>query len=274
MAVIRVYPDGEYVDGTKFDDKITTFYHNNLPHRYINGHAGDDLIIVRSWSFSREHPTYWDAPFGTAGDRIDGGAGNDTVRAPEGANNIYGGTGHDVIFAGTPVYEGAFDDPFFWRDLDDVVYGGSGNDTIYGQGGPDRLFGNAGADHVFGGQGDDTILGGGGHDRLWGGDRNDLISGGRGNDVIDGGKGSDTLTGDAGADKFIFTGGRDRITDFQDDVDTIKIDRDFYSGSKAQLFRDAEIKGGNAVFDLDGKHKLIVENVDALSDLRDDVFLF
>lgn len=273
MAHIRKYPDGDYVNGTAYYDKIITLYHNNLPHLYINGRAGDDLIVVKSWSFGREHPIYWDVPLSTAGDLIDGGSGNDTIRAPQGDNNILGGTGHDLIYAGTPVYESPFDDPFFWRELDDLVRGGGGNDTIFGQGGPDRLYGEAGADRIFGGQGNDTILGGAGKDRLFGDEGDDLLRGGQGNDVIDGGKGSDTLTGNAGADSFIFTGGRDRITDFQDDLDKIRIDRDFFSGTKSQLFRAAEIKGGNAVFDLDGKHILIVENVDHLSDLRDDVFL-
>lgn len=274
MAVIRAYPSGDYVYGTDFDDRITTLYHNNLPHRFIDGQGGDDLIVVKSWSFGREHPIYWDLPENEQGDRINGGAGNDTIRSSEGDNNIYGGNGHDLIFAGTPVYDPPFNDPFYWRELDDIVYGGSGRDTIYGQGGPDRLLGQAGTDHIYGGSDKDTINGGNGHDRLMGDGGNDRLIGGAGNDRIDGGSGNDVLTGGRGADTFVFSGGRDRITDFRDDIDTVRIDRDDFDGSKAQLFRDAEIKAGNAIFHLDHKQELTIQGVDSLSELRDDLFFF
>jgi serralysin len=82
------------------------------------------------------------------------------------------------------------------------------------------------------------------------------------------------LRGGGGTDTFVFTAGRDRILDFYDDIDTIRIDRSKFSGTKDQLFHDAEIENGNAVFHLDGKHQVVVEGVLDLSDLRDDVFLF
>jgi Ca2+-binding RTX toxin-like protein len=80
-----------------------------------------------------------------------------------------------------------------------VVRGGSGNDDIRGGNGRDALFGDSGRDHLFGS---------------------------RGNDELTGGFGNDELTGGAGADQFIFAGrnGTDRIEDFRNGVDRIRIE--------------------------------------------------
>jgi RTX calcium-binding nonapeptide repeat (4 copies)/Bacterial Ig domain len=95
-----------------------------------------------------------------AANRIDGGAGNDTITGGNLNDELVGGSGNDTITGG----EGA-----------DVLTGGQGNDTIY-----------AGADN-------DMLSGGDGADKLYGDDGNDLLSGGIGNDIIDGGGGVDTL---------------------------------------------------------------------------------
>jgi Ca2+-binding RTX toxin-like protein len=61
---------------------------------------------------------------------------------------------------------------------------------------------------LFGGAGDDVLLGGGGKDRLFGRAGDDLLSVGVGSDSFE-----------------FFSGyGRDTITDFQDDRDTIVLD--------------------------------------------------
>ena len=89
-------------------------------------------------------------------ERIDLGAGNDTINIATGAantaaadNEVYGGGGNDTIKTGPG---------------EDYVEGGLGNDTITGGEGEDRAFGLAGADrflmmdgffdHVDGGAGD------------------------------------------------------------------------------------------------------------------------
>ena len=200
MADFRFYPPGDYINGTSQNDKITTLYHNNLPHRFINGHGGDDLMIINSWSFSRDHPIYWHLPESESGDRIHGGAGNDTIYGSEGENNIFGGIGDDLIYAGTPVYEPPFDTPFFEREVDDIVRAGAGNDKVYGQGGHDKLFGDDGNDLIDGGADNDTLRGGLDADTLEGGSGNDMLFGGDGRDSLLGGLGNDQLRGDAGND--------------------------------------------------------------------------
>ena len=65
--------------------------------------------------------------------------------------------------------------------------------------------------------GNDTLLGEGGDDGL---------IGSRGNDILDGGAGNDSLTGFAGSDIFVLAGGSgsDLILDFEDGVDSIRLD--------------------------------------------------
>ena len=66
--------------------------------------------------------------------------------------------------------------------------------------------GRAGADVMSGGGGTDVLFGGGGADKL------------------DGAFGNDWLTGGKGADTFVyFSAGRDTITDFRDDADSIEL---------------------------------------------------
>lgn len=220
MADITDFPYGDYIKGTSENDNITTLYHNNLPHRFIDGLGGDDLMVINSWSFSREHPIYSHLPEGQGGDRIDGGAGNDTIYGSEGENDIVGNVGNDLIHAGTPVYEPPFDTPFFERELDDVVRGGAGNDQMFGQGGHDKLFGDDGNDLADGGAGNDTLSGGNGQDSLRGDAGNDqlngdagfdLLSGDAGKDTLNGGAGNDTLNGGAGHDRLLGGAGRDQL---------------------------------------------------------------
>jgi len=126
----------------------------------------------------------------------------------------------------------------FWNDRllgqggADTLRGGNGADTLEGGAGNDRLEGGAGFDRLLGGTGADRLLGGGGSDRLEGGAGNDTLIGAEGADTLAGGFGADLLTGGAGADRFVFTesGGRDRITDFNVDLDQLLLDRDLLDG--------------------------------------------
>ncbi|MDU9003417.1 calcium-binding protein [Sedimentitalea todarodis] len=107
------------------------------------------------------------------------------------------------------------------------VDGGSGDDTLIGNDGADRLAGNAGRDWLRGRDGDDTLNGGSGEDRLHGGAGNDIIDGGIDN-APDGGVAghTDRLTGGEGADIFVFgeKSGRDRVVDFEDGTDILRLD--------------------------------------------------
>jgi Ca2+-binding RTX toxin-like protein len=133
-------------------------------------------------------------------DIIDGGLGDDTIRAGDGNDVLYGGQGNDTL-------EG--------QDGNDRLFGGDGNDIAYGGIGNDTLDAGSGSDILYGGEGNDTLLGGAdlAHDTLYGGAGDDSLSAGGGNDTLLGGTGNDTMAGGAGDDRFLLeTGfGTDRI---------------------------------------------------------------
>ena len=91
--------------------------------------------------------------------------------------------------------------------------------------GNDRFNLSSGNDRANGLGGRDVMNGGAGHDLLEGGTGADRLSGGRGDDTLVGGAGNDVLSGGAGADRFVFarTGGADRITDFAQGEDVIRV---------------------------------------------------
>ena len=88
-----------------------------------------------------------------------------------------------------------------------------------------RIEGSGRANWLEGDAGRDRLLGLGGNDTLAGGAGADTLLGGQGADVLMGGTGADVLTGGAGRDVFVLTArsGADRITDFQNGVDKIRI---------------------------------------------------
>jgi len=167
----------------------------------IRAYDGNDLILGDG--LAGPHPPIFPEPFtGVAilGNRINAGAGDDTVHAGYGADYVTGGPGDDLIQGWGVLAES---DPYrdaYARDSD-------------------------GADTLLGSLGNDTLLGGGGADLLQGGADNDL----------EGGVGADTLTGGAGADRFVFgaldsraklpvfdTRG-DVVTDFEGGVDVLDL---------------------------------------------------
>ena len=89
------------------------------------------------------------------------------------------------------------------------------------------MSGGGGRDVLNGGKDDDVLLGQGGRDRVQGGAGSDTLSGGSARDALIGGRGADLLTGGGGADTFRFKRGEgvDEITDFNVDVDKIRIGR-------------------------------------------------
>lgn len=137
----------------------------------------------------------------------------------------------------------------------DRIVGSNFADYAYGGNGNDKLFGNAGNDTLSGDAGNDQIRGGTGNDLLKGGSGADLLVGDGGNDRLDGGLGADTLTGGAGADRFIFVEGQistgDRVTDFQNDLDTLIFDA-AGTGSVSALMAAATNISGGVRFNLDG----------------------
>ena len=154
-----------------------------------------------------------------AGERIAGGAGNDTIVLDNGGFDAVGEQGNDVLSG---------------NDAANILSGGLGNDLLLGHGGDDLLFGDAGDDDLDGGAGNDQLFGGDGLDNLFGGLDNDRLSGGadadelfgeEGNDTLNGGAGADHQDGGIGDDTFVISGTDGLGDSFAggDGVDTLKV---------------------------------------------------
>lgn len=191
-----------------------------------------------------------DALYGLDGrDNIDGGAGGDYIRGGDGNDNILGGDDCDNLYGDNG------NDRILGGNSTDKIRGGTGNDLIYGQDGNDTLWGH---------EGNDRLKGGNGHDRLWGGE---------GRDLLDGSGGNDLMTGEADADRFVFSGGRDRVTDFTDNVDSVLIRKAFLDGdlSVSNILSHGEIVHGDAVFDFGNGNILVLDDVSNLQILANDL---
>ena len=139
---------------------------------------------------------------------MDGGAGDDHLKAGLGLAVLLGGVGNDVLIgsAGNSTLNGgAGNDILLGCNGDDILLGGEGNDILVGGPGNDTLDGGAGNDILLGGSGDDTLLDGSGDNLMIGGAGNDIIVGGAGDDILSGGSGDDSLDGGEGSD--ILVGG-------------------------------------------------------------------
>jgi serralysin len=138
----------------------------------LHGGAGNDRL----------DGTDVDRMFGDAGADVlrargttDGGAGNDVVT---GAGLIRGGDGNDVLTGnakGQPIEGGRGNDVIRALGGKDVVHGNSGNDRIEGGTESDKLYGGPGSDTIYGNSGNDLLAGGGGRDTLSGGPGNDTV---------------------------------------------------------------------------------------------------
>ncbi|HUG90866.1 MAG TPA: hypothetical protein VML55_08540 [Planctomycetaceae bacterium] len=197
--------------------------------------GGDDLVTVH--------------PHVTVPAILDGGHGNDQLKAGGGETTLLGGPGNDVLVGGS---------------ANDLLDGGPGDDTLSGGPGDDILVGGDGDDHLNGDRGRDLLIGGRGGDVLVGGPDDDLLIAGftlfddnhaalstlldewtsdrdyatrtanlrdgsgsseRANGsffldestVFDDGE-EDQLTGGSGRDSFFFDPDEDRATDLKDEV--------------------------------------------------------
>lgn len=228
---------------------------NNTVIEDFSAGSGDDAIIGNEADNQLEGNDGDDLLFGAGGmDVLFGGAGADDLRGGEGADTVNGGDGNDLLDGGVgsdQLNGDAGNDTIYGRQDDDVLNGGDGNDTAYGDDGADIVYGGFGNDRLFGGAGKDFIYGEGGHDILYGGDRRDYLFGGGkndqlfgndgydrlfgngGNDTLDGGIKNDRLTGGSDADTFIFSSGYglDRIRDFEDDIDTLHLNDNLWTGT-------------------------------------------
>lgn len=145
-------------------------YEYHIPTEII-GNALDNTIYGHgSFSVKDKGVLY------SHGDRIDGGAGNDTIHGNAGHDWLKGGEGNDQLF------------------------GGAHNDTIEGGHGHDLLNGGADQDKLDGGEGNDRLVSGTGSDTLNGGNGDDWL-------IIDemGASDQNQLTGGSGFDTFVLS---------------------------------------------------------------------
>ena len=170
-----------------------------------------------------------------------GGAGDDLISLGSGSAFADGGEGIDTLFwfSGQPgrtivdLQSGTVTYPDFPAVTDTLVSienvrGYGGNKQIYGTDGSNRVEGGYGSDLIEGRGGDDVLVGDLGRPATVGSYTYgfaDRINGGAGNDLLSGDLDADVLTGGSGADTFVLDTyfGTDRITDFEDGVDTLAL---------------------------------------------------
>lgn len=268
-----------YLMGTSGDDSIW-------------GQSGDDTLIGADGDDQMAGSDGNDSVVGGYGDdnlgggygndTMDGGAGNDALGGGPGNDIVRGGAGNDNMGAGAgndKIYGDAGDDKIGASFGNDYVEGNNGNDQLGGGYGNDTIYGGNGHDRIGASLGDDYVNGGAGNDFLAGAAGNDRLYGSYGRDTINAGSGNDTITGGGSYDVFVFNdlnGGEvDRITDFQDGLDTIRLRGVADGGNGNQGRFDAlnitDIFGGVSL-SYKG-HTIILEGVNS-GQLGVDDFLF
>jgi Ca2+-binding RTX toxin-like protein len=293
----------------------------------IFGGAGDDRLFAggAAPSFSFEGDQVYG---GDGNDRLFGGSqepgvaellsgdnGNDTIIGGDFGSFIEGGAGDDYLRASSG---DAFIDPF----SSSLVQGGDGNDTMVGSiNNTDVLLGATGDDHyqvnnsftqifeavgegydrlltsvdldltggdfqedageieridiagslglnVTGSATDNAINGNIGADSLSGGAGNDVLNGRDGADILSGGTGEDVLRGGAGVDTFVFaTGfGSDTVADFLIGTDVVDLTGlDAITSFEDLLADHATQVGRNVWIEGDTGDILILNNVSLLA---------
>lgn len=232
--------------GSRTDTVDTVWDTGGTDHFDASALATAAVLDLRQGEFS----TFGSYPdvviaYGSKIENATGGAGNDTITGNNQANVLTGKAGKDQINGGAG---------------SDQLKGGGGKDILKGQDGGDSLSGDNGADKLYGYAQNDTLYGGKGNDSLWGG---------KGKDTLKGQDGNDKLTGNGGADRFVFSkgGDNDRIKDFTNNVDVIKI---IGLGTKSQVMAKASEIGSDVVFDFGSGDTLTVLNT-TITQITDDI---
>ena len=239
---------------------VDTVY-GNTADNVISGNNGNDILRGNSGDD--------EVNGGTGNDMLYGGSGHDDVNGGDGADNIIGSSGRDDLRGNSG---------------NDVIEGGSEADELRGHAGEDRLWGNDGGDYISGGGDNDWLYGGGSRDFMYGGQNNDRIAGEDGSDRLYGQSGDDYLIGGAdtdwlyggtGEDRFLFGENfdKDLVRDFENNVDTILINDNLWSGTKSaqDVIDEYAIRdGADVVFDFGNGDILIVENTN-FSALSNDI---
>ncbi len=216
----------DVVEGTSGDDvlRLSVFSGAWTVERLDLG-DGTDVIIGTNANNTLDFSTA--QLFGV--ERIEGGAGHDTIKGSSNADVIVGGAGSDSL------YGLAGDDLFLLEDSGgraDRFDGGEGIDEVRGTASDDLILlsvfsGSWTVERIDGGEGVDILRGTSanntldfsgttlvGIERIEGSAGHDTITGTSGSDVLVGGPGSDTLRGADGDDVFLLDGSDGRADRF------------------------------------------------------------
>lgn len=142
--------------------------------------------------------------------------------------------------------------------------------------GNDRLTGNARDNLIFAARGDDLLFGGRGDDLLLGRSGDDALSGQAGKDRLAGGWGADTLTGGDGRDVFVFFDnfGRDLITDWTDNHDSLQFDDAIWGGGLTvdqMVTTYGAVVSGSVVLDFGASGRVTLQGATDLAGLLGDI---
>lgn len=189
--------------------------------------------------------------------RMRGAAGDDTLRGMGGADRLEGGAGADVL------YGGAGSDVYLIDARDRVIEASSaGVDTVMSSGAI-RMSTNV----------ENATLTGTTNASVYGNKLGNVISGNRGANLLDGGGGRDVLSGGGGADVFQFRDGygSQRVTDFQDNLDTIRIHCADPSVTASSVLSHATQSAAGVTLGIAGMHVLIQGAT--IAQLHDDLIV-
>lgn len=253
-------------------------------HDVLHGGAGIDTLVESSDADVNIN-LFKGLSSSFSGDRMTGienviaGLGYDTLIGDAGINRLDGGAGDDRIQAGAG---------------NDVLVGGLGADTMLGDRGNDMYWIDTASDVVteFAGEGADILRAGLTIDLIrsandyanieavlltgtaalgvYGADITDDLVGNAGANTVAGRLGNDKLTGAGGADTFVFGKyfARDRILDFQDDIDQIRIQKIADVTNIDEARAHATQVGADVLFDVGNGDRLTVHRttIDAVVD--------
>lgn len=150
------------------------------------------LVLIGS---TQSDYVYVDPQLGLSA-QISADGGNDTIWGGSGMDVIDAGTGNDLIHAAGTITLGSGNDTVWGTGARDTIYAGSGNDLLVA--GPGR-------DVVYGGSGNDTLIAGDGTDKIVAGSGDTVIYGSNGFDTLVDGTGNDTIYGGSGQNHVVVT---------------------------------------------------------------------
>ncbi len=255
-SVMSYFDQSEAGTGT-YNYLLTPMIADILAMQILYGVAGTLRTGDTTYGFGSNAGGYYDGNLGaTSSFTIIDDGGDDTINFsnttanqqvdlnPETISDVGGLVGNMIIMRDTIIenfFSGSGDDFIKGNLADNFLDGGAGNDKIWAGAGNDVVRGDFGNDIIRGGAGNDTLngnrkhdmlIGEGGNDILRGGGGRDRLDGGAGNDRLEGGIGRDKLVGGLGNDTFVFKQGWavDRVSDFEDNIDTIELDAALWGG--------------------------------------------